>query len=40
MDFITNLPVTERGFDAVYTVVDRFSKLVMFVPCKSNADAA
>ncbi len=40
MDFITNLPVTVRGFDGVMTIVDRFSRLVRFVPMKTASSAA
>ena len=40
MDFITDLPVTWSGFDAVFTVVDQFSKMVCFMPCCGTADAA
>ena len=36
MDIITHLPVTERGCDAFATFVDRMSKYVYFVPCKST----
>ncbi len=32
MDFVTNLPVSVRGFDGVMTIVDRFSRLVKFIP--------
>lgn len=39
MDFVMNLPKSERGFDAIFTVVDRFSRLVRFVPCYSNVTA-
>lgn len=34
-----NLPVS-NGFDAIYTIVDRFSRLVHFIPCKSDLTAA
>lgn len=39
MDFITHLPLTDRGYDAILTVVDRFSKLCILVPCATNIDA-
>ncbi len=39
MDFITGLPVTERGYDSVLTIVDRFSKLCVLVPVVSTLDA-
>lgn len=39
MDLVTDLPKSERGFDAVFTCVDRFSKLVTFVPCMTASSA-
>jgi hypothetical protein len=39
MDLITHLPTTESGFDAVFTIVDRFSKYVTFIPCKTTCTA-
>lgn len=39
MDFIMPLPITKRGFDGIFTIVDRFSRLVRFVPCKSTCTA-
>ena len=39
MDIITHPPVTERGCDAIATFVDRMSKYVCFVPCKSTISA-
>ena len=38
-DFITQLPVSS-GFDAVFVVVDRFTKQAHFIPTTSNVDAA
>ena len=40
MDFIVQLPTSHRGFDAIFTVVDRFSKFVVLIPCMTNATAA
>lgn len=39
MDFVTDLPLTERGFDSVLTIVDRCTKQVRFVPLLKNASA-
>ena len=39
MDIITHLPVTKRGCDAIAMFVDRMSKYVYFVPCKSTISA-
>ena len=39
MDFIMSLPLSSRGYDAVFTIVDRFSRLVRFIPCNSNITA-
>ncbi len=38
MDFITCLPVS-NGFDSIYVVVDRMSKMVHFIPSLSTDDA-
>lgn len=38
MDFITELPCTSRGFDAVIVMFDRFSKMVRFAPCTKDTN--
>ena len=39
MDFITHLPVSSN-YDGIFTIVDRFSKYVRFIPYSSgSADA-
>lgn len=38
MDVITGLPEGE-GYDAVWVVVDRLSKMRHFVPCQTTFDA-
>jgi hypothetical protein len=39
MDFITNLPKTPNGNDAIWVVVDRLSKCAHFAATTMNADA-
>ena len=40
MDFITHLPRTKRGFDAITTYVDRLSRRVHFVPSRTSDTAS
>lgn len=39
MDLTTHLLLTESGHDAVATFVDRFSKMMYFVPVVGTIDA-
>ena len=38
-DRVSGLPSTTRGHDAIITVVNRFSKLGMFIPCRKDMSA-
>ena len=38
MNLITHLPTFE-GFNLVFTIVDRFSKYLTFIPCKATCTA-
>lgn len=40
MDFITQLPVSSAGFDAIAVFVDKLTKMVHFVPMKTTDNAA
>lgn len=39
MDLITDLPLTERGFDTIVVFVDRLSKMVHLAPCTKSVTA-
>jgi hypothetical protein len=38
MDFNTSLPETKSNHDAVMVIVDKLSKLVMFIPTRTDMD--
>ena len=39
MDFITELPRTQAGNDAIWTIIDRFNKQAHFIPVKKTIKA-
>jgi len=40
MDFIIGLPRTQRGYDSIWVIVDRLTKVAHFLPGKTNYDGA
>jgi hypothetical protein len=36
MDFITRLPRTLKGYDSIWVIVDRLTKVAHFIPVKTT----
>jgi hypothetical protein len=40
MDFIVGLPRTEAGYDSIWVIVDRLTKVAYFIPIKTTCSEA
>ena len=39
MDFVMSLPCSTRGHDAIFSIIDRFSRICCFIPCSTTVTA-
>ena len=39
MDFVPQLPLSKNGYDSLYVIVDKLTKMVHYIPTTTNADA-
>jgi hypothetical protein len=39
MDFVTHLPLTKDGHDAIFSIIDRFSRYCKFIPIRGDISA-
>ena len=40
MDFVTRIPKVARGFDSIFMVVDKLTKVVHLIPVKTTSTGA
>jgi Integrase core domain/Integrase zinc binding domain len=40
MDFVVGFPCTKKGHDSIMVIIDRFSKMAVFITCKTTMDAS
>ncbi|WVZ94733.1 hypothetical protein U9M48_040597 [Paspalum notatum var. saurae] len=40
MDFVVGLPRTQKGYDSIWVIIDRFTKSAHFIPVKTSYTAA
>jgi hypothetical protein len=40
MDFIVGLPCTQSGYDSIWVIIDRLTKVAHFIPVKTTYTGA